>query len=342
MFKFEVTYILYFLALLPLGLVILWFSLKWRERLLEKAGEASVLGRLFPEWSRKKEWLKSGLILASLAFLIIAWANPQWGTRTEKVKVKSSDIVIALDISQSMLADDVLPTRIEVAKKFVSELIKRIKGDRISLIFFAGSAYLQMPLTTDYAAAQQHVKSAHPRLAGTQGTLLSEALNFSSSIFQEETQSQRALVIISDGENHETEAIEIARDIKENGITTFTLGIGTREGAYVPVDVNSRQNIKKDKQGNPIVSSLNAEILQDVATAGGGQFYMIDNTLSALGDLVDKIKRLEKKEVETKSFSNYNSYFQYFLFIAILLIFIEYLMSNNSSKSGNWRKKLGV
>lgn len=334
MFRFEASYILWFLFLIPILAFIAWLCFKWKKSTINKAGDYNVFSRLFPQWSEKKEWLKSTLVIISFAFLLISWANPQWGSRKQKVKAKSSDIIIALDISQSMMADDISPNRMERSKQFLKELIKKLRGDRIGLIYFAGSAYLQMPLTNDYGSALDLIASANPRQAGTQGTTITEAIELSNNIFKSDTPSQQALIIVSDGENHESEAITAAAKVREEGTFVFTLGIGTQEGAMVPIMENGRKFYKKDINGNPIQSALNVSMLQDIAEAGGGKFYMIDQTLSSLNKLDNDLEKLEKKEVEQRSFTDYNSFYQYFLFIAIFLFVIEYLISNKLNKKG--------
>ncbi len=343
MFRIEEGYVLYYLIIIPIGFLLVWLSMEWKKRAIGKAGDYAVFSRLFPDWSATKEWLKASMILLALALSLVAWANPQWGTRKEKVKAKSSDVIIAMDISQSMMADDVSPNRMERSKRFVTELIKKLKGERIGLIFFAGSAYLQMPLSNDYAAAELYVKSSSPGQAGTQGTVVAEAIELAGTLFGKENPTQKALILISDGENHEMEAIEAAEESYNNGMHVYTLGVGTQEGAFVPEkDKNGKTVYKRDAAGNPIKSALNVGLLQDVAEAGGGKFYMIDQTFSALSKLDSEIDKLEKQEVEHRSFTDYNSYFQYFLFLAILLWILEYLMSNKSGKKGDWKKVLGI
>ncbi len=342
MFRFEEAYILYFLLLIPLGVLLAWLTLKWKTRVLDRSGDSKIISRLFPNWSVKKEWLKAFMILLGLALLLISWSNPQWGTRKQKVKAQSTDVIIALDISQSMMAEDILPNRMEKAKRFSTELIKKLRGDRIGLIFFAGSAYLQMPLSQDQASAELYIKSASPKQAGTQGTVIADAIELSNNIFGEDHAAQRALIVISDGENHEVEAIEAASNAYSNGTTVFTLGIGTEEGAPVPFTDRGRTTYKKTKQGTPVTSALNVSLLRDIAESGGGEFYMIDQTMSALNKLDAQIDKLEKQEVEQRSFTDYNSYFQLFLFPAILLFILEYLISANSSGTGGWKKLLGI
>ena len=342
MFRFEIASILWWLILVPLLLLLFHFILQQRKNALGKAGDYNLISRLFPNWSMRKEWLKSTLLLLGLALMLVAWANPQWGNRKQKVKVKSSDVVIALDISQSMLANDISPNRMERAKFFLSELIKKLRGERIGLIYFAGSAYLQMPLTSDYASAETFIKSASPTQAGTQGTVIADAIELSASIFGDENPTQKALIIISDGENHESEAIAAAQEAKENGVSVFTLGIGTQEGSTIPVMERGRKVLKKDLSGNPVVSSLNVDILEQIASSGGGEFYMIDQTMSALNKLDVAIDKLEKKEVEQRSFTDFNSYFQYFLFLSTILFILEYFINNKKVDKSRFKKWIGV
>ena len=342
MFRFEESYILWFLFLLPIGILLVWLSFKWKKSVINKAGDYNVFTRLFPDWSSTKEWIKSSLLLLSLALLLVAWANPQWGSRKQKIKAKSSDVIIALDISQSMMAEDISPNRMERAKRFVAELIKKLKGERVGLIYFAGSAYLQMPLSNDYASAELFVKSASPKQAGTQGTVIADAINLAGTVFGNDNPTQKALIIISDGENHETEAIVAAKEAREKGTFVYTLGIGTEEGAYVPFEERGQKVYKKDMAGKTVSSALNVGLLKDIANAGGGEFYMIDQTMSALPALDSEIDRIEKQEVEQRSFTDYNSFFQYFLCFAILFLIAEFLISNTSNKKGGWKRFIGL
>ncbi len=343
MFRFEVPSILYSLAILiPLGILLLWLTHGWFLRSLDKTGDAKLIRRLFPFHSRKRALIKNTLVLFGLLFMVIAWSNPQWGSKKEKVKAKSSDVVIALDISQSMMAEDITPNRMERSKRFCTELIKKLRGERLGLIFFAGGAYLQMPLSQDNASADLFIKSASPRQAGTQGTVIADAIDLSLNLFSDDDPTQKALIIISDGENHEQEAIDAAQRAKEKGMTVFTLGVGTEQGAQIPFINNGKKTYKRDKDGYPVSSKLNVGLMQDIAESGGGEFYMIDQAMTALNKLDVQIDRLEKREVEQRSFTDFNSYFQYFLIPAILLFMFEYCFSSRRSKHQNWRSVIGI
>ena len=342
MFRFEQPFFLYLLILVPLLLGLFFLLLQWKKARLNKFGDLEVIQRLMPDWSVKREWIKNSLFSFSLLFLLLALANPQWGSRKQKVKTKSADIVIALDISQSMLATDISPNRMKKAQRFSSQLIKSLKGERLGLIFFAGSAYLQMPLTADYAATELFIKSANPNQAGTQGTVIADAIKLSNNVFSSDGPYQKALVLITDGENHESEAIEAARQAAENGTFIFCIGVGSQEGAPVPVIENGREFYKKDKSGFPIKSKLNVALLQDIADAANGKFYLLDDGFSLTKKIVNDLSKIEKQEVEQRSFTDYNSYFQYLLGIAILLIFLESFVSNKKEKLFDFKKWFGL
>ncbi|MDF1696330.1 MAG: VWA domain-containing protein [Saprospiraceae bacterium] len=267
-------------------------------------------------------------MLIGIAFLFIAASNPQWGTKKEKIKAQSADIFIAFDISQSMMAQDISPSRLERAKRFCEKLIQNLKGDRIGLIYFAGDAYLQMPLTNDYAAAELFIKSANPNLAGTQGTAIDDAIELAMRAYEEDVQHQRALIIISDGEDHDQDAISMAKEGSDAGLVIYTVGVGTETGAYIPFVNRGRSEFKKDEDGAPVMSRLNVPNLQEIARNGGGEFYLVSDGSEAITDLKDRMSRLQKREVEQKSFSEYNSYFQWFLGIGFIFLFVEWILPN--------------
>ena len=328
MFRFESIEGMYLLALVPLVILALYVSLHLKERQLKKLMSNTAFSRLIPEWSKLYEWIKIFLMALSVFFLCVAWANPQWGTKRQKVKAKSSDIIIALDISQSMMAEDISPNRLERAKRMAVQLIQSLKGNRIGLIYFAGSAYLQMPLSNDFAAAEIFIKSANTQQAGTQGTAIADAIDLAISAFTDDQKSQKAMIIISDGENHDIEAIEAARNAKENGTFIYTIGVGTEAGDVIPVIKNGRKEFKVDKAGTPVRSKLNIALMQDIASAGDGETYLLNEGEQLIADIKSELVKLEKKEVEQRSFSDFESYFQYFLFFGILFLAMEFLFTN--------------
>lgn len=337
MFRFENSAFLYALPLVILLAATVYLLYKRKVSQLAKVGEPELLDRLMTERSTRKEWIKYALWLLGVTFLIIACSNPQWGTKKEKVKATAADIYVALDISRSMDAKDISPSRLERSKKFVEELINSLKGDRIGLISFAGSAYLQIPLTTDYAAVLLYANAANTDQAGTQGTAISEAIELASKAFDEDDPHQRAIIIVSDGEDHDQEAINAAKKARDNGLVTFALGVGTTDGAMIPVVERGREVYKKDENGSLVQSKLNIDLMQSIADAGGGNFYLVNQGSSAIQDLKARLDRLQKRDVEQKSFTEYNSYFQYFLIIGLLCFLVEQMTTLRKSRW--WTKK---
>jgi len=332
MFQFENIIGMYALAIVPIVLIAMFVSLYFKEKKLNQLMDLGMFSRLMPEWSKLYEWLKILFFCLSISFLAVAWANPQWGTKRQKVKAKSSDVIIALDISQSMMAEDISPNRLERAKRMAVDLVRSLKGNRIGLIYFAGSAYLQMPLSNDFAAAELFIKSANTNQAGTQGTAIADAIDLGVSAFNEGEKSQKAMIIISDGENHDLEAIEAARSAKDNGTFIYTIGVGTEAGDVVPIMNRGRKEYKVDKSGVPVKSKLNIAIMQDIAEAGEGETYLLNEGDELIADIKSELQKLEKKEVEQRSFSDFESYFQYFLFFGILFLAIEFLISNKKKQ----------
>lgn len=333
MFRFEQEIHLYALVILPILLVFFMIAWNARKKALQRFGNNSLLVQLMPRVSKYKHGVKFVLLMIALAFLIVGWANPQWGTKKEKVKRKSADIFIALDVSRSMMTEDVRPNRMERAKVFAQKLIQGLQGERLGTIIFAGNAYLQMPLTTDYSAAQLFTKSANPNMAPSQGTAIVDAIDLAEQSFAEDAQHHKALVIITDGENHDQEALERAQEARENGLLIFTVGVGTTEGGFIPTVVNGRLDYKRDKTGNPVRSSLNTEMLQDLANAGDGVYFNLnENSDAVIAALQESIDRLEKKEMEQRVFNEYESYFQYFIALALLFLMIEFMISYRKNK----------
>lgn len=293
---------------------------------MNQLGSAYLLSRLVPGRSDRRAHSKFALFLFCMAALIIAYANPQWGSKKEKVTARSSDVFIALDISQSMMAEDISPNRLERSKRLTNRIIRSLRGNRIGLIFFAGNAYLQMPLSSDYSAAQLFVSSANTNQASTQGTAISDAIDLTLRSFEEDQPAQRALIIITDGENHDDEAIRKAEEARESGLYVFSIGVGSPEGAYVPELIQGREQFKRDNNGEPVRSQLNTALIKDLADKGGGKSFLIGDESTLQADLKNEIDRLEKQEVEQRSFSDYSSYFQYFVALGIFLILVEFII----------------
>lgn len=332
MFRFEHPDHLFGLLIVPVLVVLYLVFRQLRKRTILKIGNPETVKQMMPGLSSWKENIKFVLVLLGFTFLIVSWANPQWGIKKEKVKRKSIDVVLALDISQSMMAEDIKPSRMERAKKFTQTLIQKLKGERIGLILFAGNAYLQMPLTTDYSAAQLFVKSANTKLAPSQGTAIGDAVDLAEKTFDEENKSHKALIIISDGENHEPNAMEIIQQAGENGLMIFTIGVGTTTPTMIPFERGGRIDYKRDKSGKPVRSALNEEMMISIAENGNGAYFNIAQGSQIIDYLKDRIDKVEKRELEQRVFNEYESYFQLFLIIGIVFLIIEFLISNRRSK----------
>ncbi|MCB9266700.1 MAG: VWA domain-containing protein [Lewinellaceae bacterium] len=333
MLRFEYTDHLYALGLLPVLLLFFWLAWRARQRAIRRFGDSSLMGRLMPEVSRYKHYLKFGLVLLALALLAIGWANPQYGTKLVKYKRKSVDIFIAFDVSQSMMAQDISPSRLARASRFAQNLVEGLKSERLGLILFAGNAYVQSPITQDFNSILLALRSANPNMIPNQGTSIAEAISLAEESFEENNKSHKALIIITDGENHEEEAVSKAQEAHDNGLLIFTVGVGTEEGSFIPIVENGREGYKRDQSGNPVMSRLNEKTLRQVAEAGGGSYF---NLSAGSGRVIEALKsridNMEKRELEQRLFSEYNSYFQWFVGLAILVLLAEFLISYRRSR----------
>jgi len=331
-FRFEHPSYLYAFALLPLLAVVFWFFWRWRKQAIGRFAESHLAPLLMPEASRWKHRLKFGLVLGALAFLVLGAANPQWGSKREKVKRKSVDLIVALDISSSMYAEDIAPNRLERAKKFSENLVEKLKGERIGVVFFAGGAFLQMPVTTDYATTQMFLRIASPELAGSQGSAIGEAISIARRALQGSgSEEYKALVLITDGEDTGGEAVEEAEKARKEGIIQFTVGVGTSEGAPIPIRTANGVEYKRDQDNETVRSRLNDKMLRDLAEKGGGMYFnVLDGDDAVAEALQTRIDKLEKRDMETQRFSSFNSYFQYFVFIALALLVADWFVT--------WRK----
>lgn len=335
MFRFEHIEYLWALATLPLLALFMYWATLFRKKALQKLGDSSLLERLGPKLSSRKVVTRWIFLFTGLVFIIVGWANPQWGTRQQKVKRESADIFFALDISKSMWAEDTRPSRLERAKQLVLQLAEGFKAERQGLIIFAAEAYLALPLTFDYSAVELLASSANPGQAGTQGTSLKAVIEKAEESFQEGDNRSRLLLIISDGEDHEAPAIELAKEASQRGLTICTVGIGTERGSSVPIPEEQGGGFLKDRTGNMVNSKLNVEMLKEIAEAGGGVYFPLESSKKMTELLRKLIERLEKQEFEEAIFTEYESYFQYFLSIGMLFLILEFFMGDREKTS--WR-----
>jgi Ca-activated chloride channel homolog len=325
MLRFEYPEKIWWLGLVP----IVWLFLRWawRKRVAALAlfGNINLLNiNLF---SNQHQQIRVITLCSAVALLMLAWANPQKSGAKETIRQQSADVFIALDVSNSMLAEDTRPNRLEKAKHFASRLTGALAGNRIGIIVFAGNAFLQMPLTNDYATAQIFIQSADPSLVPTQGTAIAEAIDITSkNVLSQKERHPAALIVISDGEDHDKNAENAAKNAIKNGISVSTVGVGSPEGGAIPN--TDRGGYKQDEAGNTIKSALNEPALQAIAAAGNGSYVGIEDENQAIAAMSKVTEQLEKRDTELRSFNNYQSFFQFPLFFALSLLSIDYFVLN--------------
>ena len=273
--------------------------------------------------------------------MVIGLANPQIGSKMEEVKREGVDLMIAVDLSNSMLSEDLQPNRLLRAKQAISRLIDRLEGDRIGLVVFAGEAYVQLPITTDYSAAKLFLSTINTNIISTQGTAIGKAILLSLKSFDFENAQSKAIIIITDGENHEDDATEIAEQAAEKGVFVHTIGMGSIDGGPIPIKnrYDQLQGYRKDKQGNTVITKLNESMLQDIAQSGGGSYIRANNTQSGLDALFKEINKMEKKEIGSKIFTDYKDRFQIFIGFALLLLVIDLFILERKNK---WSNKINL
>lgn len=325
MLRFQHSEYLWALALL-LVLQLAFISITWWKRSsIRKLGDPVLVEKLFTGYSRRRFAFRFLLVFLAFFFGVLGLANIQKGSRMEKITRKGVDVVIALDVSKSMLAGDVKPDRLTRAKQLISKLVDKLDNDRVGLVVFAGNAYLQMPLTIDYSAAKMYLSTVSPDMIPTQGTAIGQAIQVSADAFNKMERKHKAMIIISDGEDHDEAAISKANAAFDEGTVINTIGIGSPNGSPLP-DAETG-TYKKDKDGNTVVSKLNENELKSIAAAGKGIYEHLDNnTEEVVNSLIHKIDSMEQKEFGENIFTDYNSYFQYFLIISILLLAAEFFI----------------
>lgn len=333
MFRFENSDWLWALAGLPVLIGIFILQQYLTNQSYKKLGSENNLKEIYPLRSKSRMIWKSILLSLAYTSLTIALANPQYGTRMEKVKIKGAEIFIALDVSNSMLADDIKPSRIDRAKIEIIQLMKQLRNDRIGLIIFAGRAFTPIPLTTDYAMVKMYLRGIDTDIISTQGTDIGAAINIASESFSKDESKNKALIIITDGENHEESAIEQAKELANKGVSIHTIGLGSTTGVPIPVyNKYGNKNFRKDKEGNVVVSKLNEQILNELAQIGSGQYIKANNSGMGLKALYKSLKGMEKQDLEEKVVTEYEDHFQLYLWIAIALLTLEQIILPRKNK----------
>jgi len=333
MFQLENTYFLYALTLIPVFIIIYWLYNRWRKKALAVYGDISIIQQLIPDVSNAKRMGKFILYMLAFALLIIGIVNPQVGTKLEEVKRKGADLMICLDVSNSMKAEDFQPNRLGKAKQAISKLVDKLEGDRIGIIVFGGAAYVQLPITTDYSAAKLFLESINTDMIPTQGTAIGAAIDLAIESFGKDEGKNKAIVIITDGENHEDDAIKAAENAAEKNIAIHAIGMGSADGAPIPVYKNNvRESFRKDNEGNTVITKLDEQTLMEISGAGNGIYVRASNSDTGLNKVLDAISKLEKKQFESKMYSDYEDRFQWFIAAALMLLLIELFLTERKSK----------
>ena len=333
MFRFANEIWLYALLVIPVLILVFWLNGRWRKNVLKQLGDANVLDNLIPTFSKALPRWKRFLFTLALAFILVGIANPQIGTKYEEVKREGFELMICLDVSNSMLAEDLTPNRLERAKQAISRLIDRLKNDKIGVVVFAGEAYIQLPLTVDHSAAKLFLRSIDTDIVPTQGTAIGKAIELAMSSFSADSKANRSIIIITDGENHEDDALELATEAAKQGIKVHTIGIGSTDGTPIPVYQRGQMTgYKKDRDGNTVVTKLNETMLQQIAASGDGIYVRANNSRTGLNALMDELEGMERAEFDSKMFTSYEDRFQYFIAMALLLLLVELLLPSRKLK----------
>lgn len=330
-FRFENINFLYILFIIPIIIIIYWITYINKKKSLKKFGQLNIINQLMPYVSYRRPIYKFTILLFALCFIIIGICGPQFGSKLKKIKRKGVEIVIALDVSNSMLARDIQPNRLERAKRSISKLVDKLNNDKIGLIVFAGEAYTQLPITSDYSSAKLFLSTIDTDIVPIQGTSISSAINLATRSFSPDSEASKAIIIITDGENHEENAVEAARMAGDKNIVVHTIGMGLAKGAPIPNKKRPNEYIK-DKEGNIVVSKLNELILQQIAVAGKGISVKANNTSSGLNTLYDEINKMDKTNFEEKIYSSYNEKFQIFIALGLFLLLIDFIILERKNK----------
>ncbi|WP_273568432.1 VWA domain-containing protein [Maribacter halichondriae] len=331
----------YLLTIVPVLVVLFIFVQIWKKRTQKKFADSPLMKRLTPDRSDFKSTLKLLFFLIGISLLTLGLVNPKIGTKLETVKREGVDIVFAVDVSKSMLAEDIAPNRLEKAKRLVSEIINQLASDRIGIIAYAGQAFPQLPITTDYGAAKMFLQGMNTDMLTSQGTAIDAAIELATTYYDDEEQTNRVLFIISDGEDHsEGAALDAVELATEEGIIVYTIGVGKAKGAPIPIKRNGVvESLKKDSQGEVVITKLNEAVLEDIADEGNGEYIDGTNTEEAVEFIKEQLNQMDKKEFEAKQFAEYKDQFQWFLGAGLIFLFLDIFILDRKT---SWLRKLNL
>jgi len=332
LFRFANPDYLYFLLLLPV-LILLYIINEIRKKwALQRLGDIKLVGSLIPELSKIRPVVKFFLQLIAVTAGIIMLSRPQFGSKIEDVKKQGVEVIIALDVSNSMLAEDIQPDRLTRAKQAISRLVDNLDNDKIGLIVFAGDAYTQIPVTTDYVSAKMFLSTIRPDMVPKQGTAIGVAISLGIRSFSPGEGKSKAMIIITDGENHEDDAITNAEEASKAGIIIHTIGIGSTEGVPVPVIINGKKDYLKDIDGNTVITKLDEDILKKIAISTNGNYVRASNSNIGLDEIFSEIRKMKKQELESTMYTEYNDQFQIFAAIALFLLLVDFIIMERKNR----------
>lgn len=335
----EKTY-LWLLIGVPVIVLLYAMVIFWQKRTQRKFADKELLDKLSPNRSTGKQVLKIILLCLAITSFVIALVNPKFGTKLETVKREGVDAVFAIDVSKSMLAEDIAPNRLEKSKQLVTQIINNLASDRVGIIAYAGSAFPQLPITTDYAAAKMFLQNMNTDMLSSQGTAIKEAIELATTYFNDDEQTNRVLFLISDGEDHEGNIEDIAAEAAREGIRIVTIGVGTPKGGPIPIKRNGViQNYKKDNQGETVITRLNEETLKKIASEANGSYIDGRNTAQVVEEVTEILQDMDKKEFESQQIAEYKSQFQWFLALGLFFLLLDILLLERQT---SWLKRLNL
>jgi Ca-activated chloride channel family protein len=324
---------LWALLAIPLFLLLFWRVSSWKKRALVGLGDRKVVDQMMPAVSLSRPWLKFILFIVAYGFLIIGLADPQVGSKTEEEKHKGADIMVLLDVSNSMLAQDMVPNRLENAKQALAQLIDNLHSDRIGIVVFAGEPYVQLPMTTDYSAAKLFLNTINTGMVPTQGTAIGSAIDMAMDNFDFKDGTGKAMIIITDGENHEDDAVVAARKAADKDVMVNVIGMGSESGAPIPIFQDGKQvGFHVDSAGHTIISKLDEDMCREITAAGNGAYVRATNANTGLNIIMNQISKVQRKTFDSKTFKDFEDRFQFFLAFAFLLLVVEFFISNRKSR----------
>lgn len=334
MINFAQSQYLLLILLIPVFFIIQAVVLRLRRRRIRKFGDESLVNQLMPSYSKSKVWLRLTLFSIGFFFFAVGLSRPQIGAKLKEHQTKGAEIMILLDVSNSMLAEDYSPNRLDRAKLAISRLVDKLREDRIGLIVFAGNSFVQLPITTDYVSAKMFLNSISNESVPIQGTAIGEAINTAIRSFSAQSEKSRAIIVITDGENHEDDPVAAAEQAAEYGIRVFTIGVGSPEGKPIPMN----GELLKDKNGDIVVTRLDENVLKEVAAAGNGAYVRAGNSEFGLNPIIDDIRKMEDEKYSSIVFEEFDEQFMYFLAIALFFFVLEMLIGDRRSKRHLFKK----